>query len=75
LIHLGYKPEEVAEIQTVSKPTIYGWVTRWQSGEVEALANQPKSGRRPKADKAYSLLALVEVIEKEPSEVGYDFMI
>ena len=47
---------------------------RWQSGGVEALANQPKSGRPPKADDAYSL-ALVEVLEKEPSEVGYDFTI
>lgn len=74
LLHLGHKPDEVAKMQVVSKPTIYGWFTRWQSGGVEALANQPKSGRPPKADDAYSL-ALVEVIEKEPSEVGYDFMI
>ena len=74
LLDLGHKPEEVAEMQAVSKPTIYGWFARWQSGGVEALANQPKSGRPPKADDAYSL-ALVEVIEKEPSEVGYDFMI
>lgn len=74
LLHLGHKPEEVAKMQAVSKPTIYGWFARWQSGGVEGLANQPKSGRPPKADDAYSL-ALVEVIEKEPSEVGYDFMI
>ncbi len=74
LLHLGHKPEEVAKMQAVSKPTIYGWFTRWRSDGVEALANQPKSGRPPKADDAYSL-ALVEVIEKEPSEVGYDFTI
>ena len=74
LLHLGHKPEEVAEMQAVSKPTIYGWFARWQSGGVEALANQPKSGRPPKADDAYNL-ALVEVLEKEPSEVGYDFSI
>jgi len=74
LLHLGHKPEEVAKMQAVSKPTIYGWFHRWQRGGVEALANQPKSGRPPKADDAYSL-ALVEVIEKEPSEIGYGFMI
>ena len=74
LLHLGHKPEEVAKIHAVSKPTIYGWFARWQSGGVEALANQPKSGRPPKADNAYSL-ALVEVIEKDPSEVGYNFTI
>ena len=74
LLHLGHKPEQVAEMQAVSKPTIYGWFHRWQNGGIEALANQPKSGRPPKADDAYSL-ALVEVIEKEPKEFGYDFML
>lgn len=74
LLHLGHKPEEVAQMQAVSKPTIYGWFHRWQSGGVEALANRPKSGRPMKADDAYSQ-ALEAVIEKEPSEVGYDFTI
>lgn len=41
---------------------------------VDALANRPKSGRPLKADDEYSLV-LMEVIEKEPSEVGYDFTI
>jgi transposase len=74
LLHLGNKPEEVAQMQTVSKPTIYGWFHRWQNGGVEGLANRPKSGRPLKADDEYSL-ALMEVIEKEPSAVGYDFTI
>ena len=74
LLHLGHKPEEVAKMQAVSKPTIYGWIKRWQSGKVEALANRPRSGRPPKADAAYST-ALAEVIEKEPKELGYDFML
>lgn len=74
LLLLGHKPEEVAKMRAVSKPTIYGWFARWRSGGVETLANQPKSGRLPKAVDAYSL-ALVEVIEKEPSKVGYDLTI
>ena len=74
LLHLDHKPEQVAEMQAVSKPTIYGWIDRWRSGGVEGLANRPKSGRPLKADDAYSL-ALLEVIEKEPSELGYDFTI
>jgi transposase len=74
LLHLGYKPEQVAEMQAVSKPTIYGWIDRWCSGKVDGLANQPKSGRPRKADDAYSL-ALDEVLEKEPSELGYEFAI
>ena len=73
-LHLGHKPEQVAEMQAVSKPTIYGWFQRWQSGGVERLANLPQSGRPPKADDAYRL-TLMDVIEKEPKEFGYDFMI
>jgi transposase len=74
LLHLGHKPEQVAEMLAVSKPTIYGWIDRWNDGKVEGLANRPKSGRPLKADDAYSL-ALAEVIDKEPSEFGYDFAI
>lgn len=74
LLHLGHKPEQVAEMQAVSKPTIYGWIDRWRSGGVDGLANRPKSGRPLKADDEYSL-ALMDVIEKEPSDLGYDFSI
>ena len=74
LLHLGHKPEQIAEMQAVSKPTIYGWIDRWRSGGVEGLANRPKSGRPLKTDGAYTT-ALLEVIEKGPSEFGYDFTI
>ena len=74
LLHLGHKPEQIAEMQAVSKPTIYGWYTRWRSEGVKGLANKAKSGRPLKADDAYTT-ALQEVIEKEPSELGYDFAI
>jgi transposase len=74
LLHLGHKPEQIAEMQAVSKPTIYGWYDRWRSDGVEGLANKPKSGRPPKADDEYTV-ALQEVIEKEPSELGYNFAI
>jgi transposase len=74
LLHLGHKAEQIAEMQAVSKPTIYGWYDRWRSGGVEGLANKPKSGRPLKTDDAYAL-ALQEVIEKEPSELGYGFVI
>ena len=74
LLHLEHKPEEVAEMQAVSIPTIYGWIKRWQGGGIEALANRPRSGRPQKADEAYTT-KLVEVIEKEPKELGYDFML
>lgn len=74
LLHLGYKVEQVAEIQTVSEPTIYGWYDRWREGGVEGLAYRPRSGRPLKADDEYSS-TLLEVIDKEPSELGYEFTI
>ena len=72
LLHLGHKPAQVAEMQAVSIPTIYAWINRWRKGGIEALATQPRSGRPPKADAAYSQL-LGEVMEKEPAELGYGF--
>jgi transposase len=74
LLHLDHKPAEVAKMQAVSIPTIYSWIDRWRSGGVEELANKGKSGRPLKADDEYTKV-LLEVIEKEPSELGYDFTI
>lgn len=74
LLHLGYKPEQVAEMQAVSKPTVYGWVKRWKQGGVEGLATKPRSGRPAKATQEYARL-LAEVVEKEPQEFGYDFTV
>lgn len=74
LLHLGYKPEQVAEMQAVSKPTIYGWIDRWRNNQVDGLANKPKSGRPAKADDEYSM-AVDELLAKEPAELGYDFAI
>lgn len=74
LLHLGHKPVEVAEMQGVSIPTIYSWINRWRRSGVEGLANRGKSGRPLKADDEYTEV-LLEVIEKDPSELGYDFSI
>jgi transposase len=74
LLHLGHKPEEVARMQAISKPTVYGIIKRWQSGGIEGLADKPRSGRPRKADDRYTL-ALEAVIEKDPQELGYDFTV
>ena len=74
LLHLGHKPAEIAKMQAISIPTVYGWLKRWQRDGIEGLANKPKSGRPAKADDAYSQ-ALERVLEQEPKELGYDFAI
>jgi transposase len=74
LLHLGHKPDKVAEMYAVSKPSIYGWFARWKAGGIDGLAIKPRSGRPSKTDEAYRQ-KLEEVIEKEPKELGYDFAV
>ena len=61
-LHLGQKVGEMAQMQAVSKPTIYGWWKRWCAGKIEGMANQSKSRRSPKAIEAYTAL-VEEVVE------------
>lgn len=74
LLHLGQKPETVAEQQMVSVPTVYNWHRLWRDHGIEGLANKARPGRKPKATEAYCL-KLEEVLSKEPSEYGYRFAI
>ena len=74
LLHLGHKPEQIAEMQSVSVPSVYNWISRWRTDGIEGLASKPRSGRPPLADERYAL-ALEETIAKEPGELGYGFRI
>jgi transposase len=72
LLHLGHKPYEVAEMQAVSVPTIYGWIKRWQQAGLGGLATKPRSGRPTKTDEAYCH-TLESVLDQDPQDLGYDF--
>jgi len=74
LLHLGHKPEGVAEQQMVSVPTIYNWHKLGREQGIEGLANKPKTGRPAKATEAYCQ-KLEEMLDKEPAEYGYRFAI
>lgn len=74
LLHLGQKPETVAEQQMVSLPTVYNWHKLWRAQGIEGLANKVRPGRKPKATEEYCL-KLEEVLSQEPSEYGYRFAI
>jgi transposase len=74
LLHLGHPPNELAGMFLVDWTTIYNWHKRWHKEGIEGLANQPRSGRPPKADAEYCRL-LDEAVEQPPSVYGYDFAI
>jgi len=74
LLHLGHKPEAVAEQQMVSVPTIYNWHKLWRENGIAGLANKAKTGRPSKANEGYCQ-RLEEMLDKEPSEFGYRFAI
>ncbi len=74
LLHKEYKPKDIAAMQAISLPTVYGWWKRWQEEGLAGLANRPKSGRPAKANDAYCR-ALERVLAQEPRELGYDFAI
>lgn len=74
LLHEGQKVKEVAKLMSVSQPTVYDWHHRWQENGLEGLANQPKSGRKRKADENY-VSCLKRIIEQDPQELGYSFTI
>jgi len=74
LLHLGYKPEDVAQQQMMSIPTIYNWHKHWREDGIEGLANKPRKGRKPKATDNYCA-KLEEMLEKDPVDYGYRFAI
>jgi transposase len=74
LLHLGHKPEEIATMLAVSKPTIYGWYERWKQAGIDGLVTRPRSGRPPKTGEEYRQ-ALETALEADPQTLGYDFSI
>jgi transposase len=74
MLHLGHKPETVAELLAVAPSTIWNWHRRYRADGLAGLANQPKSGRPAKADDAY-VQAVATALERDPRELGYSFSI
>ena len=74
LLHLGYGPEQVAEMLAVAASSVWNWHRRWRKGGVIALANRAKSGRPAKADRAY-IEALEKTMDIDPMTVGFAFTI
>ena len=74
MLHLGQKPQEVAELLSVKPSKVYYWHKRWREEGVEGLADRPRSGRPQAADERYRQI-LAQTIEQDPQELGYAFTV
>ena len=73
-LHLGYAPQEVAQIHEVSLTTVYTHYNRFKTEGIAGLPDKSKSGRPPKATPEYIAL-LEKTLEIDPKEKGYAFTI
>jgi transposase len=74
MLHLGHKPEMVAELLAVASSTVWNWHRRYRAQGLEGLADRPKSGRPAKADANY-VHQLTTVLDTDPRELGYGFSV
>jgi transposase len=69
LLHLGHKPEQVAEMVAITANTIWTWHRRWRTDGIAGLADRPKPGRKTKADDEY-IRELESALQADPQQLG-----
>jgi transposase len=69
LLHLGHKPEQVAEMVAITANTIWTWHRRWRQEGVAGLQDRPKPGRKTKADDGY-VSQLEAALKTDPQQLG-----
>ncbi len=74
LLHLGHKPDEIAQLLSIQPSQVYYWHKRWRTEGLAGLGDRPRSGR-PKAANTHYREKLAETIEQEPAELGYAFTV
>jgi len=73
-LHLGHKPDSVAQMLKVGKSTVGAWHRQWRTEGFEGLADKPKSGRPRKATPEY-IKRLEETLTTDPKDKGYAFTV
>lgn len=74
LLHEGHKPVEVGQLLSVSRASVQNWHQRWRDGGLEALADKPIPGRKPKANQIYRDV-LDQTLATDPHKLGYAFSV
>lgn len=72
LLHLGYKPQEVGELLSVTGALVYYWHARWRESSLDGLSNKPRPGR-PRAGGDEYRQKLEQVVETDPKTLDYGF--
>ncbi|MEM0343593.1 MAG: IS630 family transposase [Thermoplasmata archaeon] len=68
--HLGKKVQEIAELLDVSEESVRNWIHIFEEEGFEGLVDDWRSGRAPKAGRAYVEM-LLEMVHKSPLLLGY----
>lgn len=74
LLHLGHKPEAVAEMVAITANTIWTWHRRWRKEGIAGLADRERPGRKSKADDAY-VQQLDTALKSDPQQLGLPYHI
>jgi len=74
LLHLGQKPEAVAQGVMVSANMVWTWHRRYRQGGLSALQDRPRSGRPSKADEDY-VARLDQLLDTDPRTLGLPWTI
>lgn len=69
LLHLGHKPEQVADMVAITANTIWTWHRRWRKDGIGGLQDRPKPGRKTKADVTY-VQQLEAALQNDPQQLG-----
>lgn len=72
LINEGKTYQEISNFLDLSYPTVAYWAVRGEPDNLESLLDGRREGNFRKVTKEYEDL-LLEVVEKEPGEYGYEF--
>jgi transposase len=74
LLHLGHKPEAVAEMVAITANTIWTWHRRWRKEGIDGLADRKRPGRKSKADGDY-VQQLDTALKSDPQQLGLPYHI
>jgi transposase len=69
----GQSPEIVAKALGISRATMYGWLSRYRSGGLDALDARKRGGRKPKLDAKAMKWIYKTVTLKNPLQLKFTF--